>query len=204
MSRPLRFFGHRPFMTIGILLGIVAAGFLYLRNELTINRVTNLEAGLCQKNATPVECQELLSRLLQNAGKLQQEQLRELLNLSEEKMKPQNRVNRPKIKQTASKTPQRRSKRNSSPRRERQRVIPQKPSKPVTQPKNSPSPPKTTPQAPSKGNDSPKQQETPKPTIQPPIGPPITPPAPPVIQLPPLPIPPIPPIKAPEVKIEIK
>lgn len=142
LKRASHFFGLRPFMTFGILLGVVAAMVLFLRNEQTINRVDVIEKQSCSEVSTE-ECKELLTRLIRSAGKLQKKELRRLLNITNEKLSHKDdRTHRKTVSRTdpSSSAPKTRPKSNSTPKQVAPKVVSRTPTKRVTQPQTVPTP----------------------------------------------------------------
>lgn len=178
-----RFFAQRPFMTFGILIGCAIGGLLLLRSEDTRSRVLILERGQCTEKSSPKECQELFSRLLNNAGDLQERELKKLIDYSK-LIRPKRVIIRRTIIQRTPATPSNPTQRPSMPRRQSQpRSTPQRPKPNVRKPHITPTLPPTN----SSPSPSPNTPSTPKPPITP-----LPPTPPPTLDIPPIPELPIP------------
>jgi hypothetical protein len=76
----IRYFTHRPFMTVGIMIGVVCCVALFVRGETYRHTTTKtlrvVSSGACTRDATKATCRSTLERLLDSASKAQLERLR--------------------------------------------------------------------------------------------------------------------------------
>lgn len=119
-------------MTFAIIIAGMMSMLFLSRTENTRERVRIIEKDQCTAISTPKACRELFSRLLNAAGKLQEEQLKELVRESEKKSttpRRSERASKPKKESTPKQTPKK------SPKRVRRApTAPQTPSNPEVSP----------------------------------------------------------------------